>query len=44
MRDLDTLRLIIRRRGQIEGEVCFGVYAGVDRPGTVRVGDPVAPE
>ena len=44
VRDLDTLRLIIGRRGQIEGAVCFGVYAGVERPGTVRVGDPVGPE
>jgi uncharacterized protein YcbX len=44
VRDLDTLRLIIERRGKVEDEVCFGVYAGVERPGTVRVGDPVAPQ
>jgi uncharacterized protein YcbX len=44
-RDLDTLRLLKEYRGQRErdGAVLFGVYATVERPGVVRVGDPVAP-
>jgi uncharacterized protein YcbX len=44
-RDLDTLRLIKNYRGRREGDgaVVFGVYATVDRPGRVRVGDPFEP-
>jgi len=43
-RDLDTLRLLKEYRGQREsdGAVLFGVYASVERPGLVRVGDAVA--
>jgi uncharacterized protein YcbX len=43
-RDLDTLRLLKEYRGQREtdGAVLFGVYATVERPGIVRVGDAVA--
>jgi uncharacterized protein YcbX len=41
-RDLDTLRLIEGYRGRRDGKlVDFGVYATVERPGRVRVGDPV---
>jgi len=40
--DLDTLRLIKNYRGIRDGKhIDFGVYAGVERPGRVRVGDPV---
>jgi uncharacterized protein YcbX len=44
-RDLDTLRLLKEYRGQREsdGAVLFGIYATVERPGTVRVGDAFAP-
>jgi uncharacterized protein YcbX len=44
-RDLDTLRLLKEYRGQREsdGAVLFGVYATVERPGVVRVGDPLTP-
>jgi uncharacterized protein YcbX len=44
-RDLDTLRLLKDYRGQREsdGAVLFGVYASVERPGVVRVGDAFAP-
>ena len=42
-RDADTLRWIDQTRGRVEGEVCFGVYADVAKPGTVRVGDTVEP-
>jgi len=43
-RDLDTLRLVKEYRGQREGDgaVLFGVYATVERPGVVRVGDAFA--
>ncbi len=43
-RDLDTLRLLKEYRGQREsdGAVLFGVYASVERPGVVRVGDAFA--
>ena len=43
--DLDTLRLIKGYRGQRpeDGAILFGVYAQVERPGRVRVGDPVEP-
>lgn len=42
-RDLDTLRLLADYRGRRErdGAVLFGVYATVERPGRVRVGDAV---
>jgi uncharacterized protein YcbX len=44
MRDLDTLRLIKGYRGVRDGEaIDFGVYASVEKPGRVRVGDPVEP-
>lgn len=43
-RDLDTLRLIKGYRGVRDGKaIDFGVYATVERPGRVRVGDPVEP-
>lgn len=44
-RDLDTLRLIKRYRGQREsnGAILFGVYARVEHSGRVRVGDPIEP-
>jgi len=44
-RDLDTLRLLKDYRGQrdTDGAVLFGVYATVERPGVVRVGDAFAP-
>jgi uncharacterized protein len=44
-RDLDTLRLLTEYRGQREsdGAVLFGVYATVERPGLVRVGDRLTP-
>jgi uncharacterized protein YcbX len=43
-RDLDTLRLIKSYRGVRNGEaIDFGVYAAVEQPGRVRVGDPVEP-
>jgi uncharacterized protein YcbX len=41
--DLDTLRAIADSRGRIDGQVPFGVYADVEEPGPVRVGDPVEP-
>jgi len=42
-RDLDTLRVLADYRGRREsdGMVLFGVYAYVEQPGRVRVGDPV---
>lgn len=40
-RDLDTLRLIAGYRGRQDGEICFGVYAEVEQPGMVAIGDPV---
>ena len=43
-RDFDTLRLIPAYRGFANGtHVEFGVYADVEEPGRVRVGDPVGP-
>lgn len=43
--DLDTLRVIKSYRGLREGrKIDFGVYADVEEPGLVRVGDPVEPE
>lgn len=42
-RDLDTLRILKDYRGQREsdGAVLFGVYAQVEQPGLVRVGDAI---
>lgn len=42
-RDLDTLRLIKGYRGVRYQGIDFGVYARVEEPGRVRVGDPVEP-
>jgi len=43
-RDLDTLRLLRGYREQLpDGEIPFGVYAVVEQPGSVRVGDEVEP-
>jgi uncharacterized protein YcbX len=43
-RDFDTLRLIPAYRGFADGKyVEFGVYADVEEPGRVRIGDPVEP-
>jgi uncharacterized protein YcbX len=43
-RDLDTLRLVRDYRGgrDCDGAVLFGVYATVEQPGVVRVGDDFA--
>ena len=42
LRDLDTLRVIKAYRGLRDGKnIDFGVYGDVERPGRVRVGDPV---
>jgi uncharacterized protein YcbX len=43
-RDLDTLRILRSYREQLpDGEIPFGVYAEVEEPGIVRVGDEVTP-
>jgi uncharacterized protein YcbX len=44
-RDLDTLRVLAGYRGRREsdGAVLFGVYAYVEQPGRVRVGDRLDP-
>jgi uncharacterized protein YcbX len=42
-RDLDTLRLIKRYRGQEHDGIMFGVYASVEQPGRVKLGDAVDP-
>ena len=42
-RDADTLRWIGEFRPRADGDICFGVYADVIRPGAVSVGDPVTP-
>lgn len=42
-RDADTLRWIGDARPMPDGKICFGVYADVVQPGSVRVGDPVVP-
>jgi uncharacterized protein YcbX len=39
LRDFPTLSVIKRYRGVVDGDLPFGVYADVARPGTVRVGD-----
>ena len=41
--DFPTLKTIAAYRGVKDGQLRFGVYAGVDEPGEVRVGDPVEP-
>lgn len=44
VRDLDTLRLLRAYREPLaDGEIPFGVYAVVEQPGIVRVGDEVEP-
>ena len=44
IRDFDTLAAIKSYRGLRGGKaIDFGVYADVEKPGRVRVGDPVAP-
>lgn len=43
-RDADTLRWLASYRRAEDGEVYCGVYADVEEPGTVRVGDAVAVE
>jgi MOSC domain-containing protein len=40
-RDLDALRLIKRYRGQTPDGIVFGVYASIEKPGRVRIGDSV---
>jgi len=41
-RDLDTLGAITRYRGQVDGKhAMFGVWAEVETPGIIRVGDAV---
>jgi uncharacterized protein YcbX len=42
-RDFDTLREVKRYRGVVDGDVNFGVYASVEEPGTVSVGDELEP-
>ena len=42
-RDRDMLRDILAQRGPIDGDPCLGVFAEVDEPGVVRVGDRVSP-
>jgi uncharacterized protein YcbX len=44
VRDVDTLRLLRAYREPLpDGEIPFGVYAEVEEPGVVRVGDEVVP-
>ena len=45
IRDLDTLRVLADYRGRraSDGAVLFGVYATVEAPGRVRVGDAIEP-
>ena len=44
-RDFDTLRAIKDYRGLRDGKkIDFGVYATVEQPGRIRLGDPVEPE
>ena len=42
-RDLDTLRVIKGYRGKAPEGILFGVYASIETPGRVRVGDNVVP-
>jgi uncharacterized protein len=45
VRDFDTLKAIKSYRGLREGKnIDFGVYADVEQPGRVRVGDAVEPQ
>jgi uncharacterized protein YcbX len=39
LRDFPTLSVIKRYRGVVDGDLPFGVYADVERPGILRVGD-----
>jgi uncharacterized protein YcbX len=39
LRDFPTLSVIKRYRGVVDGDLPFGVYATVERPGTMRIGD-----
>jgi uncharacterized protein len=43
LRNLETLRLIKGYRGQTAAGIVFGVYATVEKPGVVRLGDQVEP-
>ena len=44
LRDLDTLRIIKDYRGLRDGRrIDFGVYADVEEPGIVRIGDSLGP-
>ena len=45
LKDLDTLRILRRYRGDVESEEALplGVWGGVEQPGRVRVGDAVVP-
>ena len=43
VRDFDTLKAIKSYRGVRDKAIDFGVYADVEEPGRVRVGDPVEP-
>jgi uncharacterized protein YcbX len=42
-KDLETLAELKSYRGLQGTHVCFGVYADVAEPGTMRIGDPVEP-
>jgi uncharacterized protein len=42
-RDFDTLREVKRYRGAVDGDINFGVYARVEEPGTVSLGDELDP-
>jgi uncharacterized protein YcbX len=43
-KDFDTLREIAAYRGVVDKDVNFGVYASVEKPGTVRLGDDLVPD
>jgi hypothetical protein len=44
VRDLDTLAILARYRTSVaDGGIPFGVYATVEKPGCVCIGDPVRP-
>ena len=42
-RDMDTLKMITAYRTDQPKEANFGVYASVETPGEIAVGDEVAP-